>query len=88
MHAERAETLPIFLIAASILARDRMALERVALGEGLTASQRELVGQQTLRHRCRRIDAVEIARRPRGARAKAPGRRADHELYPRGTGDR
>lgn len=75
------------LVSGSVLARDRVALERVALGQGLAASRRELVGQQTLRHRDRRVDAVEVAMRPRGARAEAPGGRADHEFHPRGAGD-
>jgi len=71
----------------SILARNRMALERVALGQSLTAPQRKFVSQQAFRYRSRRIDAVEVAMRPCGARTEASGGRADHELYPRGTSD-
>lgn len=64
-----------------------MALERVALGQCLAASRQELVGQQALRRRDRRVDAVEVATRPRDARAEASSGRADHELHPRGTDD-
>lgn len=62
-----------------------MGLERVALGQGLATPR--LVGQQTFRHRGRRVDAVEVAMRPGSASVKTPGGRTDHELDSRGTGD-